>query len=63
MDARRRRQIHQEIARNSISFFFLMPQIYQNDVNIGAKYNQEPVQQTAAKHVSEITKKHVFAKG
>ena len=40
-----------------------MPTVYQNDANIGATYNQKPMQTTAAKHVSEFMKKHVFAKG
>ena len=37
--------------------------VYQNDANISAKYNHKMMQQTAAKHVLEFMKKHVFAKG
>ena len=34
----------------------MIPKVYQNDANIGAKCNQHLMQQTAAKHVSTFMK-------
>ena len=40
-----------------------MPQVDKHDSNIGPTYNKQTMQQTAAKHASNITKKHVSPEG
>ena len=40
-----------------------MPKVYQNDANINVIDDQQMMQQTAAKHVLEFMKTHVYAKG